>query len=168
MARETYCPGLGSPGHGGACPHGRLPLEAWGAWTRDGHVALEVAPASRGPGGTGSPDGPRRLSERFLIWFEPPSTGFGSLTPLADGGGWALVRREMGQTQRLSSEWPPSVGGDVDFGRVLVTPKLCPGWDLTKGGVLTAHIQSGKKRGWWGGGGGGGLSGKISRALGRC
>lgn len=92
MARETYCPGLGSPGHGGACPPGRLPLEACGVWTRDGHVAPEVAPASSGPGGTGSPDGPRRLSEQFLICFESPSTAFGSSTLLADGDGWALVR----------------------------------------------------------------------------
>ena len=66
--------------------------------------------------------------------------------------------------QRLSSEWPPSEGGDVDFGRVLVTPELCPGWDLAKGGVLTTHISERKKAGMVGGG----LSGEISRALGRC
>ena len=53
----------------------------------------------------------------------------------------------MGQMKSLSSEWPPSVGGDVDFGRVLVAPKLCPGWDLTKGGDLTEHIQRGWRRG---------------------
>jgi len=58
----------------------------------DGRVAPEAAPASSGPGGTGSLDGPRRFWEQFLICFESPSTAFGSLTLLADGDGWALVR----------------------------------------------------------------------------
>lgn len=72
MAHRAYCPGHSSPGHVSACSPGLLALEAGGARPQDGHVALEAAPANRGPGGRREQTRALRLLRAIPHLFSQP------------------------------------------------------------------------------------------------
>lgn len=163
----NHCPGLGSPGHGGACPPGRLPLEACGAWTRMG-MAPEVAlPAAAlvGPGArTGSP---AFWAIPHLFWVTKYCLW--QFDSLADGDGWALVRREMGQNEEPFFRVAPICRGWRGiFCRVLVSlfPNCVPAGILQRRRPHRTHSEGVAQR-LIGKRGGGCLSGKLSQALGR-
>lgn len=125
MAHEAYCPCCGHAGHLSACSPGLLLLEACGAQELDRHVALDAAPPLRWGPGWGKERASHILHAILLLfcidkyWLWEPDSGCRWKPE-----GFGEVRDAPGT--RVSFQGGPIWRGDLDFGHLLVTPKLSP------------------------------------------